>query len=260
MIQLLAANFYRVLKDKRLFIVIIAHLLIYVPVMSLDYILPEIDYTGVGSYIMHAKETFTPNPGVYVLSHQLGTADILIATLVYTIFYITDNNRDRTFAGMCTIYKDRSKVLLSDYITLGLIELVFAFSKVVGAMTIQLMYGRDFILVDSDYNYIGFIVWLFFYMGLITVFYSLYIITRKVYLSMMIIFVPLTISSASRFMMEIPFGEILFSASVLFLVSPRLIYSISDWQHALYVIIPVIVSNAIFITISCILVNKRDVY
>lgn len=259
MIQLLITNIFRILKDKRLFVVAIFHFCIFTLVLSHAYTSLGVTYLGDGAATYQYLLKYESDPDITILESFMGAADITIASMIYVTFFFADDKRDKVFENMCTIYRDRTKVLLANYITLCFVGFIFTFFKLMGALIINLAYGNKVILVEGSFNYLGFLMWFLIFAAFMAVFYAAYMLTSNIYVPIVMLFSPLTISFCSRFMSEVPFGDKLLNYSVMFLTAPTLGYRLDEWSVAKRFIVPIVAGIVVLLTITSIVTAKRDI-
>ena len=223
MLRLLAADLYRVLKDKRVFVIIAFHFALFVLNLTKFCTFPFIDYIG-GDVVFRYRMIDIVKPETMALIYYLGTVDLLIATMVYAMFFFADDTRDKTFENMCTIYKSKSLVFITNYITLCITSL-----------------------------------WLLATATFIAVFYTAYIIFRNIYVPIVMLFGPLTVTFSPRFMDVLPFGDKLFKYCLLYLSMPSLGFDVTEWDLAFKWIVPLAAVTVVSLVISSVILEKRDV-
>ncbi|SMC59892.1 hypothetical protein SAMN06296952_1876 [Oscillospiraceae bacterium] len=258
MLRLLAADLYRVLKDKRVFVIIAFHFALFVLNLTKFCTFPFIDYIG-GDVVFRYRMIDIVKPETMALIYYLGTVDLLIATMVYAMFFFADDTRDKTFENMCTIYKSKSLVFITNYITLCITSLGFAVAKMLGVSLVALVYGIDITIFDGIYNCIGVVTWLLATATFIAVFYTAYIIFRNIYVPIVMLFGPLTVTFSPRFMDVLPFGDKLFKYCLLYLSMPSLGFDVTEWDLAFKWIVPLAAVTVVSLVISSVILEKRDV-
>lgn len=258
MVRLLAADLYRVLKDKRVFVIIAFHFVLFILELSRDYTYPFIEYIGNGVVIRERLAMVDTLESVSLID-CLGTLDLLVVTLIYAMFFFSDDNRDKTFVNMCTIYKSRSLVFIANYITLCVTSLGFAAAKLLGVSIVAFIYGTDVHILSERNNYIGVIGWFIAMAAIIAVLYSVYTIFHNIYIPIVMLFGPLTITFSPRFMEILPWGSKVYKFSALYLTLPSLLAEMTEWDQVLKWILYLIAATVVSIAISSVILEKRDV-
>ncbi|MCR5529381.1 MAG: hypothetical protein K6F49_09200 [Saccharofermentans sp.] len=260
MIQLLMTDLFRVLKDKRLFIVAAFHFCMFTLTLSGMFASIGVTYTGSGNTLGYFMERYSYDSESEILASYMATVDIFIATFVYAAFFFTDGKRDKAFENMCTIYRNRIKVVFAEYITLCFVGLFFTLSKLLGVTVMNLAFGYKVVFCEGKFNYFGIFMWFIILAAYMAVFYTIYMLTRNIYVPLVLLFAPVTISFCSRFMTEVPFGDKIFLGSLLFLEGPTLAYYELDDRLLGYKILLLCVAViAVLLTATSVVITKRDV-
>ena len=260
MIHLLNTNLYRILRDRRLLRVII----FYVIICGMEYIMPctcsLIRYTGVGEGIIYHFQ-ISAESGTSINVFNCFTApDLLIVGLIYSTFLFADEKNDKVFENMCTIYKSRSKVFLANYISICSTFIIFPPAKLVFYLLLQFIYAHEFTLTYDGFSIPRYMLFVIIYSSYIALFYSLYIFTDNVYVPIVALFGPLTVTFCGRFMEEIPLGPQLYNyCSMFFFGLVTIARRILTWGSALKILVMLVVPSVILLAISAIVVEKRDV-
>ena len=260
MIHLLNTNLYRILRDRRLLRVII----FYVIICGMEFITPclwsLIRYTGAGEGIIyHFKISAELSTSINVFN-CFTAPDLLLVGLIYSTFLFADEKNDKVFENMCTIYKSRSKVFLANYISICSTFIIFPLAKLVFFLLLQFFYAHEFTLRFDGFSIPGYMLFVIIYSSYIALFYSLYIFTDNVYVPIVALFGPLTVTFCGRFMEEIPIGPQLYDGCQMFFFGLVVIARrIMTWGSALKPMCMLVVPSVVLLTISAIVVEKRDV-
>lgn len=261
MIYLLSTNYYRVLRDKRLLNIMLFYFSVNVLTGIMTIIAPSLIYTGNSETI---ASLLPPDEGLSVLTimRSMTTSDVMIVTVIYSMFFFADEIKGRVFENMCTIYKDRFKVFISSYITICSTVFFFMVVKVAIMAVFCSVYKVDLVLGFDRVHPAAFVTWLSALCLYIAVFYSLYIITRTLYIPLIAWFGPYTVVSSPRFMNMVPFiGKKLYLVCELLVAKfPLLLMSMAgSWRDSLPLIVIQSAVIAVLLLTDSIIIEKRDV-
>lgn len=260
MIHLLNTNLYRILRDRRLLRVIVVYVIIYGMAFVLDCTGYRIRYTGAGEGLIYHFQDIDESIISVNVFNCFTAPDLLLVGLIYSTFLFSDEKNDKVFENMCTIYKSRSKVFLANYISICSTFIIFPLAKLVVLLLLQFTYAHEFFLTHDGFSIPGYMLFVVSYCSYIALFYSLYIFTDNVYIPIVTLFGPLTVTFCGRFMEEIPLGPQLYEYCMMFFfglvaISRR----ITTWGAALKITGMLVVPSVILLAISAIVVEKRDV-
>ena len=260
MIHLLNTNLYRILRDRRLLRVIVVYVIIYSVAFVLDCTGYRIRYTGAGEGLIYHFQDIDESIISVNVFNCFTAPDLLLVGLIYSTILFSDEKNDKVFENMCTIYKSRSKVFLANYISICSTFIIFPPAKLVFYLLLQFFYAHEFTLTYDGFSIPGYILFIIIYSSYIALFYSLYIFTDNVYVPIVALFGPLTVTFCGRFMEEIPLGPQLYDCCQMFFFGLVVIARrIMTWGSALKPMCMLVVPSVILLAISAIVVEKRDV-
>ncbi len=258
MIHLLNTNMYRILRDRRLPIVIILYLSVFVMTTTLNSKAYMLKYTGTGELLKYHFVNVEPVPADILKSFT--SADILFVALVYSMFLFADERSDKVFENMCMIYKSRCKVFLANYLSICSTIFIFTVARFLGVAVLSFIFGQEIVILKESFSIPSYLTFIFCFCTYIALFYSLYIFTNNVYVPLATLFGPFTITFCPRFMAELPYGTKLYDLCVLSILGfPVLSREMTTWDKALPYIGSFIAIIVVLLTISSIIVEKRDV-